>query len=110
MTEGVVVLERQPCVYLLASGPRGYLYIGVTSDLVRRVLEHRAGIRSGWAKERGCVVLVRYELFERMEDAIAREKQLKNWHRGWKQNLVEEQNPHWQDLAVGLGFDPLPGR
>lgn len=103
-------VERQPCVYFLARGVRGYLYIGVTSDLTRRVWEHRAGVRSGWAKGKGCVLLVRFEPFERMEDAIAREKQLKNWRRGWKQNLVEEQNPHWEDWAVQLGFDPLPGK
>ena len=94
----------------MASGIRGYLYIGVTSDLVRRIWEHRNGVRSGWAKEKGCVVLVRYELFADMPTEIAREKQLKNWHRGWKQNLVEENNLHWRDLAVDLGFERLPGR
>jgi putative endonuclease len=101
-------VERQPCVYFLASGTRGYLYIGVTSDLVRRVWEHRNGVRSGWAKEKGCKLLVRFELFGDMPAAIAREKQLKNWRRPWKQNLVEESNLHWRDLAVDLGFDPLP--
>lgn len=101
------MIERQPCVYLLASGVRGYLYIGVTSDLVRRVWEHRNGVRSGWAKAKGCKPLVRYELFGDMDAAIAREKQLKNWHRPWKQNLVEKNNLHWRDLAVDLGFDPL---
>ena len=102
-------IERQPCVYFLASGPRGYVYIGVTSDLVRRVWEHRSGVRTGWASENGCVRLVRYELFGEMDGAIARETQLKNWHRPWKLNLIEEQNRHWRDLAVDLGFDPLPG-
>jgi putative endonuclease len=94
----------------MASGTRGYLYIGVTSDLIRRIYEHREGVRSGWAKEKDCVLLVHFEMFGDMEAAIAREKQLKNWHRPWKQNLVEEHNPHWRDLAVDLGFDPLPGR
>lgn len=103
-------LERLPCVYIMASGTRGYLYIGVTSDLMRRIYEHRNGIRSGWAKEKGCTLLVRYEMFDRMDEAIAREKQLKNWHRGWKQNLVEEHNLHWRDLAVDLGFERLPER
>jgi putative endonuclease len=102
-------IEREPCVYFMASGVRGYLYIGVTSDLMRRVWEHRNGVRSGWAAENGCRLLVRYELFERMDDAIAREKQVKNWHRPWKQALVEEQNLHWRDLAVDLGFDRLEG-
>jgi putative endonuclease len=105
-----MTLERNPCVYFMASGTRGYLYIGVTSELVRRIYEHRGGARSGWAKQKGCVLLVRFEMFGDMEAAIARETQLKNWHRPWKQNLVEEQNPHWRDLAVDLGFDRLPGR
>jgi putative endonuclease len=105
-----MILERQPCVYFMSSGPRGYLYIGVTSDLMRRIYEHRNGVRSGWAKQKGCLLLVRYEIFEDMISAIAREKQLKNWHRPWKQNLVEEQNPHWRDMAVELGFEPLPER
>jgi len=102
------MIERQPCVYVMASGPRGYVYIGVTSDLLRRVHEHRSGLRSGWAHEKKCFRLVRFEMFGDMERAIAREKQLKNWHRPWKLNLVEENNLHWEDLAVGLGFDPLP--
>jgi putative endonuclease len=103
-------LERQPCVYFLASGTRGYLYIGVTSDLARRVWEHRNEVRSGWAKDKGCLLLVRYELFADMPTAIAREKQLKNWHRPWKQNLVEEHNLNWRDLAVDLGFEKLAER
>ena len=103
-------IDRQPCVYILASGLRGCVYIGVTSDLIRRIYEHRNGLRSGWAYEKGCFLLVRYELFETMEAAIAREKQLKRWHRPWKLNLVEENNLHWEDLATGLGFDPLPER
>lgn len=103
-----MAIHRQPCVYFLASGPRGYIYTGVTSDLVRRVYEHRNGIHSGWARDKGCVLLVRFELFEDMERAITREKQVKNWRRAWKINLIEENNLHWRDLAVDLGFDPLP--
>jgi putative endonuclease len=94
---------------MMASGPRGAVYIGVTSDLPKRVWQHRNAQGSGWAREQSCRMLVRFEPFETMGDAIAREKRLKNWHRGWKLNLVEENNLHWEDLAVTvLGFDPLP--
>ena len=99
--------ERDPCVYIMASGTRGYIYIGVTSDLPRRVYEHRNGIRSGWARLKRCRRLVRYEMFGDMTAAIEREKQLKNWHRQWKINLINSENPQWVDLAVGLGLPPL---
>ena len=101
-------MDREPFVYILASQFRGTIYIGVTSDLMRRIWEHRAGIRSGFATRYAVHRLVRFEPFGDMESAIAREKQLKRWHRRWKINLIEEMNPHWEDLAVGLGFDPLP--
>jgi putative endonuclease len=101
-------MDRDPFVYILASQFRGTLYIGVTSDLMRRIFEHRAGIRSGFAKQYSVHRLVHFEPFADMESAIAREKQLKRWHRQWKINLIEEKNPNWDDLAVGLGFDKLP--
>ena len=103
-------MERDPFVYILASGFRGTRYIGVTSDLIRRIWEHRSGIRSRFPARYAVYRLVRYEAFGEMELAIRREKQLKNWHRRWKIALVEELNPHWQDLATALGFDPLPTR
>ncbi|KWV95125.1 GIY-YIG nuclease family protein [Erythrobacter sp. AP23] len=99
--------ERNPCVYILASQPRGTLYIGVTSDLEKRLWQHREGITGGFTARYKVHRLVRFEMFGDMEGAILREKQLKRWHRQWKINLIEQDNPHWDDLAVGLGFDRL---
>lgn len=95
---------KEPCVYILASGRRGYIYIGVTSDLPKRVWQHRNGAFDGFAKRRNCKRLVKVEMFPTMDEAIAREKQLKNWHRDWKINLVENENPDWVDLAVEFGL------
>ena len=100
-------MERQPCVYILAKKFNGALYIGVTSDLAKRIYQHRHGLLKGHASKYRIARLVRFEMFGDMETAIGREKQLKNWHREWKLNLIESENPHWVDLAVGLGFDPL---
>jgi putative endonuclease len=94
----------QPCVYILASGKRGYIYIGVTSDLTKRFSQHRLRLVEGFSKQRNTNRLVRFELFGTMELAILREKQLKNWHRDWKVNLVESDNPDWLDLAPELGL------
>ncbi len=99
--------ESQPCVYIVASKRHGTLYIGVTSDLVARLWQHRSGMVEGFTRRYRVHRLVRYELFGDMERAIAREKQLKRWHRLWKINLVESENPDWHDLAVGLGLPPL---
>ena len=99
--------ERQPAIYILASGAYGTLYIGVTSDLVGRVWQHRTGAVPGFTARYAVHRLVHYELFGDMERAIAREKQLKRWHRDWKINLIREGNPDWRDLAVGLGLPPL---
>jgi putative endonuclease len=102
--------ERQPCVYILASKPYGTLYIGVTSNLVGRLSQHRFGLTPGFTSRHAVHRLVHYELFGEMEPAIRREKQIKNWRRQWKVNLINENNPHWADLAVGLGLPPLaPG-
>ena len=99
---------KQPCVYVLASQPYGTLYIGVTSDLIARTYQHRAGEVKGFTSKYGVVRLTRFELFDTMHDAIAREKQLKRWHRQWKMNLIESENPHWVDLAPGLGLPSAP--
>ena len=98
---------KEPCVYILASQPYGTLYIGVTSNLIGRLIQHRSGAIPGFASKYGVHRLVRFEMCETMEQAIAREKQLKRWHRQWKINLIEADNPHWADLAVGLGLPPL---
>ena len=101
---------KSPCVYILANREYGAIYIGVTSNLMARLYQHREGTVRGFTSRYGVVRLVRYELFGDMNGAIAREKQLKNWHRPWKINLIESENPHWEDLAVRWGFDPIPPR
>ncbi len=101
---------KQPCVYLLASGRNGTIYIGVTAYLMERLHQHRTGTVPGFTSRYGVVRLVRYELFPDMPNAIAREKQLKRWRREWKLNLIESENPDWQDLAVGLGLEAVPFR
>jgi putative endonuclease len=83
------------------------LYIGVTSDLPKRLHEHRSGSSAGFTSRYAVHRLVHFEMFEDMTSAIAREKQLKNWTRAWKITLLEETNPFWEDLAIGLGFPPL---
>jgi putative endonuclease len=100
-------MDREPFVYILASGFRGTIYIGVTSDLMGRIWQHRSGAIDGFTRKYGVYRLVHFEQFADMESAIAREKQLKRWHRQWKVNLIEEKNPRWEDLAVALGFEPL---
>ena len=100
-------MDREPFVYIVASQFRGTLYIGVTSDLPRRIWEHRNEVRPGFTSRHHVHRLVYFEPFGDMDSAIAREKQLKRWHRQWKINLIEALNPPWDDLAVGLGFEPL---
>jgi len=100
-------MDRQPCVYILASDRNGTLYVGVTSDLPGRLYQHRAKLLPGFTARYGVAKLVRYELFGDMEAAIRREKQLKNWRRDWKLNLIEQDNRDWHDLANQLGFDPV---
>ena len=100
---------KQPCVYMLASSRIGTICVGVTSDLVARLHQHRTRSTRGFTARYGVVKLVRYELFADMPTAIAREKQLKRWHRDWKMNLIEQDNPHWLDLAIGLGFEAVEG-
>ena len=91
-------MNKQPCVYLLSSQRNGTLYIGVTSDLIRRVYQHRNELVDGFTKRYRIHDLVWYEVHEMMESAILREKQLKKWSRLAKIRLIEQQNPHWQDL------------
>ena len=100
-------LEKQPCVYILASKLYGSLYIGVTSDLMKRLSQHRDSLLPGHTSRYAIYRLVHFEMFGTMEAAILREKQLKNWHRQWKINLINAENPEWIDLAVGLGFPPI---
>ncbi len=96
--------DRQPCVYILASGFYGTLYVGVTSNLIGRILQHREGRYDGFTKRYGVHRLVWYDVTDTMADTIASEKRIKNWARDWKINLIAERNPRWEDLAVGLGL------
>jgi putative endonuclease len=98
------MIERQPCVYILASGRHGTLYIGVTSNLLARLAQHRSGSVPGFTSRYAVHRLVHFEMADTMEVAIAREKQLKAWRRDWKTALIERENPLWEDLAIGLGF------
>ena len=91
-----------PCVYILASGTKGTLYIGVTSDLARRIWQHKNGFGSPFARRYGIDRLVWYEIHESMNSAISREKALKKWRRAWKIRLIEENNPSWSDLSNKL--------
>ena len=88
----------QPAVYILASQRNGTLYIGVTSNLIQRVYQHREHLAQGFTNQHHVTMLVWYELHSTMEHAITREKQLKKWNRQWKLRLIEEKNPGWQDL------------
>ena len=88
----------QPCVYMLASERNGTLYIGVTSNLLSRVWQHKNNQVDGFTKNYGVHCLVWYEQHESMESAIAREKALKYWQRQWKIRIIEQLNPDWKDL------------
>ena len=101
-------MSRQPCVYILASRRHGTLYIGVTSDLLARLHQHRNGAFKGFTARHHVHRLVHFEMFDDMDAAIAREKQLKAWRRAWKIALIEENNPFWEDRAVEFGFETLP--
>ncbi|MDD5578548.1 MAG: GIY-YIG nuclease family protein [Methylobacter sp.] len=91
-------MEKQPCVYLLASRRNETLYAGVTSDLMKRVYEHRNDLVDGFIKRYAVHDLIWYESHERMESAILREKQIKAWGRRAKTRLIEQANPVWRDL------------
>ena len=91
-------MNKQPAVYILASKRNGTLYIGVTSDLIKRIWEHKNNLVEGFTKRYGVHHLVWYELHNKMGAAIEREKRLKEWKRSWKLRLLEESNPDWRDL------------
>ncbi len=91
-------MSRRAAVYILANRPNGTLYTGVTSDLVRRVWEHRSDLIEGFTKRYGVHRLIYFELHDRIDDAIKREKQIKKWNRAWKVDLIEKSNPGWCDL------------
>ncbi|NNM74356.1 GIY-YIG nuclease family protein [Enterovirga aerilata] len=89
-------------VYMLASRRHGTLYLGVTNNLARRVWEHKTKMILGFSAKYGVDRLVWYEAYDRIDEAIAREKALKKWRRDWKLRLIEEMNPEWEDLYLVL--------
>ena len=88
----------QPCVYMMTNQPNDTLYIGVTSDLIKRVWQHKNEVADGFTKKYKLHTLVWYESHETMKSAIAREKALKYWHRIWKIRIIEQMNHEWLDL------------
>lgn len=89
-------------VYMLASRPFGTLYVGMTDDLLRRITEHKAKMLPGFTSRYGVVRLVWFEAHQNRESAWRRERQIKEWKRAWKIELIEADNPHWTDLYPGL--------
>ena len=96
------MIRKSPCVYILASQRNGTLYVGVTSDLARRVFEHRSNAVAGFIRTYRVYRLVFAEFHDSMADAITREKRIKKWRRAWKLELIERENPQWRDLADDL--------
>jgi putative endonuclease len=94
--------ELQYYVYILASRKIGTLYIGVTRSLIKRVWEHKNDLVEGFTKKYKVHILVYFEVFDGIENALKREKQLKNWKRDWKINVIERENPEWVDLYPKL--------
>jgi putative endonuclease len=95
-------LERLGYVYIMASKRNGTIYIGVTSDLPKRVWEHRNGAIGGFTRKYGCKLLVWFQAFDSLEAARHRELQMKEWRRAWKLRVIEELNPNWDDLYPTL--------
>lgn len=93
---------KQPCVYILASQKNGTLYTGVTSNLIKRIWEHKHDQTEGFTKKYAVHLLVYFEQHKEMTAAITREKQIKKWNRAWKLRLIEENNPDWNDLYETL--------
>jgi len=91
-------MGKQFYVYILASKRNGTLYTGVTSNLVQRVWQHKNNVIEGFTQKYNVKILVYYEAHANSEGAITREKQIKKWRRNWKLRLIEEKNPHWNDL------------
>ncbi len=93
---------KQPCVYMLASRWNGTLYVGVTSDLIQRIWEHKNDVVPGFTRRYRVHDLVWFVQHATMDTAIAREKAIKEWKRAWKIALIEKENPKWRDLYLEL--------
>ena len=102
------LVDRLPCVYLLARASHSTLYTGVTSNLLGRIHQHREELAEGFTRRYGIKRLVWFEAHDTMEQAIVREKRIKRWPREWKYALIHRENPTWRDLAEDFGFPPLP--
>lgn len=90
--------QKQYYVYILAKARNSTFYVGITSDLKKRIWQHKNEVADGFTKKHGIKTLVYYEVFEDPENAIKREKRLKKWERSWKMKVIEQMNPHWNDL------------
>lgn len=102
-------MDKQACVYILASDKNGTLYTGVTSNLLKRIWQHKQHTIDGFTKRYRVDMLVWFEFHETMESAIRREKAIKKWNRSWKIGVIEEKNPRWNDLYYEFltsGFPP----
>jgi putative endonuclease len=95
-------MRKQYYVYILTNKKFGTLYIGVTNDLLRRIWEHKQGNIEGFTQTYKLKILVYFEIFDSVDQAIIREKQMKEWKRDWKINKIEEENPEWNDLYTNL--------
>jgi putative endonuclease len=95
-------MDKAYYVYILASARYGTLYVGVTSDIVKRVWEHREGLVEGFTRHYNVKRLVWFETHDDVTAAITRERQIKKWNRAWKIDLIQDSNPHWRDLYAGL--------
>lgn len=96
-------MRRPGFVYFMANASNSTLYVGVTNNLVRRVIEHKSHCNPGFTAKYHCTKLVYFEVTDRIVSAIAREKQLKNWTRKWKNELISHSNPDWRDLSADIG-------
>ena len=94
--------ERKFYVYILAKARNSTFYVGMTSDLPKRIWQHKNEVADGFTKDYGIKTLVYYEIFDNSENAIKREKRLKKWPREWKMKLIEQMNPNWNDLYETL--------
>jgi len=91
-------MVHQPAVYILSNKKNGTLYTGVTSNLIQRIWQHKSKLNQGFSKQYDLGKLVYYELHQDITEAITREKNIKKWRRQWKIDLIEKQNPNWNDL------------
>jgi putative endonuclease len=99
----IIDMKNEAFLYFMANNSNTALYIGVTNNIVRRVAEHKAKIHSGFTQKYNCMKLVYFEAGDLMIDVIKREKQIKNWKRAWKNELVKQMNPEWRDLSWEIG-------